>query len=215
MRNIFPQTRLQQKLPESTERASALGNAYVRTHLFTTGGGTWTAYGDGGPEDLHATHPSVNEMVRYSCSSGLGDVVLGSPLGLRPVSRCRGDFFLSPGLPAAPGGDSSGPLGDAVSPPPLGEAVAPARPLAPRVPLVDGLAVAPPDGLADAVAFGLAAAVARGLAKALALGEAVPGAVGEPIAPGLAVAPAVPAAPVVAVVPVETPTPTPAPGLTP
>ena len=195
MRNIFPQTRLQQKLPESTERASGLGNAHVDlslpTHLLTTAAGS------------------------YSCSSGLGDVVLGSPLGLRPVSRCRGDFFLSPGLPAAPGGDSSGPLGDAVSPPPLGEAVAPARPLAPRVPLVDGLAVAPPDGLADAVAFGLAAAVARGLAKALALGEAVPGAVGEPIAPGLAVAPAVPAAPVVAVVPVETPTPTPAPGLTP
>ena len=55
--------------------------------------------------DLHATHPSANKMVRYSCSSGLGDVVLVSPLGLRPVSRCRGDFFLSPGLPAAPGGD--------------------------------------------------------------------------------------------------------------
>jgi len=28
VRNIFPQTRLQQKLPESTERASALGNAF-------------------------------------------------------------------------------------------------------------------------------------------------------------------------------------------
>ena len=163
-------------------------------------------------------------MVRYSCSSGLGDVVPGSPLGLRPVSRCRGDFFLSPGLPAAPGGDSSGPPGDAVSPrplgeavsrPPLGEAVAPARPLAPRVPLVDGLAVAAPDGLADAVTCGLAAVVAPGLAEALVLGEAVPGAVGEPIAPGLAVASAVPAAPVVVVVPVETPTPTPAAGLTP
>jgi hypothetical protein len=154
-------------------------------------------------------------MVRYSCSSGLGDVVPGSPLGLRPVSRCRGDFFLSPGLPAAPGGDSSGPLGDAVSPPPLGEAVAPARPLAPRVPLVDGLAVAAPDGLADAVTCGLAAVVAPGLAEALVLGEAVPRAVGEPIAPGLAVVSAVPAAPVVVVVPVETPTPTPAPGLTP
>jgi hypothetical protein len=75
------------------------------THLLTTGGESWAAYGDGGPEDLHATHPSANKMVRYSCSSGLGDVVLVSPLGLRPVSRCRGDFFLSPGLPAAPGGD--------------------------------------------------------------------------------------------------------------
>ena len=124
--------------------------------------------------DLHATHPSANKMVRYSCSSGLGDVVLGSPLEPRPVSRRRGDFFLSPGLPAAAGSDSSGPLGDAVSRPPLGEAVGPARPLAPRVPLVDGLAVTPPDGLADAVAFGLAAAVARGLAEALVLGEAVP-----------------------------------------
>jgi hypothetical protein len=63
VRNIFLQTRLQQKLPESSERVFAVKDAYVTlslpTHLLTTGGGSWDAYGDGGPEDLHATHRNV------------------------------------------------------------------------------------------------------------------------------------------------------------
>lgn len=171
----------------------------------------------------------TTEKVRYSCSSGLGGVALGSPSGLRSVLRCRVDFFPSLGLSVASEGARSSSLGGVVSLRSPGDGDAPGLLLAPRVPRSDGLAVAAPFALGDAVACGRVGAVARGLAAAvpcgvgdpLPAGEAVvagepvaagdPAAVGERAAvgeaPGLAGAPAAPATPVVVVVAPETPTP--------
>jgi len=93
---------------------------------------------------------------RYSCSSG-GCVALGSVFS--PAGRFRELFLRSlEGLVALSAGDSSAMPGDAVSPRPLGDGVTPVLPPAPRVPLVDGLAVPLPYG--DAVPRGLADAVA-------------------------------------------------------
>ncbi len=179
------------------------------------------------------TEGRAEEVRCYSCSSGLCGVAVGLPLELDSVSRCRDDFFPSPGLPVASDGEAAPSLGAVVSSRPPGDGDAPGLPLAPRVPLDDGLAaVAPSDlgdavacGLVDAVARGLAASVACGLGDALPAGEAVPA--GDPVAagdaltvgeraavgdaPGLTVAPAAPATPVVVVVVPETP----APALTP
>jgi len=138
----------------------------------------------------------------YSCSSG-GCVALGSVFP--SAARLRELFLRSlEGLVALSAVDSSVVLGDAVSPRPLGDGVTPVLPLAPRVPLVDGLAVAP-DGVADALVAGEAVAADEAVAagEAVAVGEAAPVApaaatVGEAVAIGLAVVAVVVLAPPVA-----------------
>ncbi len=117
--------------------------------------------------------------LRYS--SGDSGVALGSLVERPCVARCRGDFCFSLGLSVASDGDPSVVGGDAVSRGPLGDGLPPARPLPPRVPLGDGLAVALPYGLAEALACGLADAVLVG--EAVALGEAVASGEAVPVTP--------------------------------